>query len=441
MNKSVEKKSALVFSLLVTGIIFFIWCAGALLLSRNYASRKINSIKNMYEQLDIAANEYGVESEQFKTIFETNTATFNCDILVLDQNMNVIQANVIDENVETERLLNYFFDKSNKSNTPPKVFEKTEKYTVQISNNYTLESEYIELWGVLSQGYPIFIRSAMSGINNSARVANTFFAYIGIIAILISFFLCKIVAKIISKNSELELELKKRNEIDEMRKEFLSNVSHELKTPIALIQGYAEGLQDCVNDDQESRDFYCDVIVDETKKMNKLVRNLLDLNELEFGTDNNTIEEFDITELISNCINKYDMVLKQNEVKLVYDPKEPVIVSSDELKVEQVFNNYFTNALNHVDFDKIIRVNITKEKDKKIRVSVFNTGKQIPEESISKIWDKFYKVDKAHTREYGGSGVGLSIVKASLDALNQKYGVINCTDGVEFWFEVDSKKI
>ena len=441
MNKSVEKKSALVFSLLVTGIIFFIWCAGALLLSRNYASRKINSIKNMYEQLDIAANEYGVESEQFKTIFETNTSTFNCDILVLDQNMNVIEANVIDENVETERLLNYFFDKSNKSNTPPKVFEKTEKYTVQISNNYTLESEYIELWGVLSQGYPIFIRSAMSGINNSARVANTFFAYIGIIAILISIFLCKIVAKIISKNSELELELKKRNEIDEMRKEFLSNVSHELKTPIALIQGYAEGLQDCVNDDQESRDFYCEVIVDETKKMNKLVRNLLDLNELEFGTDNNTIEEFDITELISNCINKYDMVLKQNEVKLVYDPKEPVIVSSDELKVEQVFNNYFTNALNHVDFDKIIRVNITKEKDKKIRVSVFNTGKQIPEESIPKIWDKFYKVDKAHTREYGGSGVGLSIVKASMDALNQKYGVINCTGGVEFWFEVDSKKI
>ena len=180
--------------------------------------------------------------------------------------MNVLEANVIDENVETERLLNYFFDKGAKSNTPPKVFEKTDKYTVQISNNYTLESEYIELWGVLSEGYPIFIRSAMSGINNSAKVANTFFAYIGIIAVLISYFLCKIVAKIISKNSELELELKKRNEIDEMRKEFLSNVSHELKTPIALIQGYAEGLQDCVNDDKESRDFYCDVIVDETKR-------------------------------------------------------------------------------------------------------------------------------------------------------------------------------
>lgn len=439
MNKSVEKKSAIIFSLLVTGIIFFSWCAGALLLSRNYASKKINSIKNMYEQLDIAASEYGVESEEFKTIFETNTSTFNCDILVLDQYMNVLEANVIDENVETERLLNYFFDKGAKSNTPPKVFEKTDKYTVQISNNYTLESEYIELWGVLSEGYPIFIRSAMSGINNSAKVANTFFAYIGIIAVLISYFLCKIVAKIISKNSELELELKKRNEIDEMRKEFLSNVSHELKTPIALIQGYAEGLQDCVNDDKESRDFYCDVIVDETKKMNKLVRNLLDLNELEFGADNNTIEDFDIAELINNCITTYDMVMKQNGVKLEYEPLEPVYVSSDELKVEQVFNNYFTNALNHVDFDKIIRVRIEKEKDKKVRVSVFNTGKQIPSESLPRIWDKFYKVDKAHTREYGGSGVGLSIVKASMDALNQKYGVINCTDGVEFWFEVDSK--
>ncbi len=133
------------------------------------------------------------------------------------------------------------------------------------------------------------------------------------------------------------------------------------------------------------------------------------------------------------------MVMKQNGIKLEYEPLEPVYVSSDELKVEQVFNNYFTNALNHVDFDKIIRVRIEKEKDKKVRVSVFNTGKQIPSESLPRIWDKFYKVDKAHTREYGGSGVGLSIVKASMDALNQKYGVINCTDGVEFWFEVDSK--
>ena len=99
--------------------------------------------------------------------------------------------------------------------------------------------------------------------------------------------------------------------------------------------------------------------------MNKLVRNLLDLNELEFGADNNTIEDFDIAELINNCITTYDMVMKQNGIKLEYEPLEPVYVSSDELKVEQVFNNYFTNALNHVDFDKIIRVRIEKEKHKK----------------------------------------------------------------------------
>ena len=439
MKNSIQKKYAIVFSLLVTLVIVVCWCANALLLSKYYVSKKLNSIQNMYEQLDVASSEYGANSDEFKTIFESNTVTFNCDILVLDQDMNVLSANVMDEMVETERLLGYFFDSRKKQDQPPKIVEKTEKYTMQLANDPRDGLDYLELWGVLSAGNPIFIRAAVAGINDNAKLANILLAYISFFAVIISFFLCNIIAKTLSKNAELELELKKRTEIDEMRKEFLSNVSHELKTPIALIQGYAEGLQDCVNDDEESRDFYCEVIVDETAKMNKLVRNLLELNELEFGQDNVSIEEFDIVELVKNCIMSYDVLIKQHGINIEYDIPASACVRSDEFKIEQVFNNYLSNAINHADGEKIIKISITKEKDKKTRVTVFNTGNHIPDEAVVQIWDKFYKVDKARTREYGGSGVGLSIVKASMDALNQKYGVVNCTDGVEFWFEVDSE--
>ena len=223
-----------------------------------------------------------------------------------------------------------------------------------------------------------------------------------------------------------------------MRTEFLANVSHELKTPIALIQGYAEGLKEGINDDQESRDFYCDVIMDEAGKMNKLVRNLLDLNQLEFGKDNLRFERFDIRELIGGVLQSSEIMIEQKEAKVIFNQEEPVYVWGDEFKVEQVVRNYFTNALNHIEGDKIIEMKLKKHDDK-VRISVFNTGKPIPEEDLNQIWDKFYKVDKARTREYGGNGIGLSIVKAIMNSLQQEYGVQNYENGVEFWFELDSK--
>ena len=115
---------------------------------------------------------------------------------------------------------------------------------------------------------------------------------------------------------------------------------------------------------------------------------------------------------------------------------DPIYVWGEEFKVEEVFANYFTNAINHAGGDKIIDIKIRKE-EQSVRVSVFNTGEPIPQESVDHLWEKFYKVDKARTREYGGSGIGLSIVKAIMESMNQQYGVINYDNGVEFWFMLD----
>jgi len=225
-----------------------------------------------------------------------------------------------------------------------------------------------------------------------------------------------------------------------MRKDFLSNVSHELKTPIALIQGYAEGLRDCVNDDDESRNFYCEVITDEADRMNRLVKNLLQLNELEFGNTQVEIEHFDLMELIRNCASSMDILIKQNDIALQMPDKISIPVWADEFKVEQVLTNYLSNAIHYAksgsDGTKAVRIDVVKAGEV-VRVSVYNSGDNIPEDIIPNLWTKFYKADKARTREYGGSGIGLSIVKACMDAMGHDYGVENHPGGVSFWFEVD----
>ncbi len=246
------------------------------------------------------------------------------------------------------------------------------------------------------------------------------------------------ISELKAANINLQKDIEKKTQIDEMRKEFLSNVSHELKTPLALIQGYAEGLQECINDDPESRDFYCDVIIDEADKMNRMVKKLLTLNQLEFGNDQVVMERFDATELICGVANSSRILMEKQDISLEMDNLSTVYVWGDEFKLEEVVTNFLSNAINHCEGEKVIRIFYTQTEDL-LRVSVFNTGKPIPEEDIDQIWDKFYKVDKARTREYGGSGIGLSIVKAIMDSRGQKCGVINREDGVEFWMELSTK--
>jgi signal transduction histidine kinase len=246
------------------------------------------------------------------------------------------------------------------------------------------------------------------------------------------------ISELKSANAELQKDIAQKVKIDEMRKEFLSHVSHELKTPIALIQGYAEGLVDNVNEDPESRDFYCDVIIDEAKKMNTMVQKLMTLNQIEFGQNQVNMERFNITELIHNIVESNQIRFQKKQVKLEYYQTAPVYVWGDEFMIEDVLNNYISNAFNHVVEEGAIRIWIEQDEDK-ARIWVYNDGNLIPQEELSKIWIKFYKVDKARTREYGGSGVGLSIVAAIMETHGNKYGAVNKIHGPAFYFELESR--
>ena len=199
-------------------------------------------------------------------------------------------------------------------------------------------------------------------------------------------------------------------------------------------------MAECVNYDSESRDYYCEVILDEAEKMNRMVKQLLSLSHLESGQEMLQVQRFDLTELLQGVIQKVSVLLEQNKIVLLFSEKDPMYVWGDEFKIEEVLTNYISNAIHYakvVAGEKQIRIYYTK-RETYVRVHVFNTGDVIPEKSLPEIWTKFYKVDKARTREYGGSGIGLSIVKAILESMHQAYGVNNTKNGVEFWMELES---
>jgi signal transduction histidine kinase len=174
--------------------------------------------------------------------------------------------------------------------------------------------------------------------------------------------------------------------------------------------------------------------------MNGLVQKLLTLNQLEFGNDQVVMERFDLAVLIRNKLQSVTILAQQKQAELICQCPDTLSVWGDEFKVEEVLTNYLSNALNHVS--GACRITVRAEAlEETVRVTVHNTGAPIPDEDLDLIWDKFYKVDKARTREYGGSGVGLSIVKAIMESFHQQYGVRNCNDGVEFWFELEKGKV
>ena len=243
-----------------------------------------------------------------------------------------------------------------------------------------------------------------------------------------------------STNVELERDIEEKSKIDEMRKSFISDVSHELKTPIALIQGYSEGLLENVNSDEESRKFYAEVILDETNKMDKLVKQLLELMKLEYGKREFNNREFDIVELEKAVIQKSKLLLEEKKVKVILDTSKEIKVFADDFYIEQVITNYLTNAIKNVkeiDGEKYIKIeNENLTESNVIRIKVFNTGENISEENLERIWKRFYKVDESRNRSQGGTGIGLAFVKAIMTNYNMKYGVINCKKGIEFYFEL-----
>ena len=238
-------------------------------------------------------------------------------------------------------------------------------------------------------------------------------------------------------NLELEKDVEEKSKLAEMRSQFVSDVSHELKTPIALIQGYAEGLVDGIAATEGDIKYYCEVILDEANKMSTLTRDLLDLSNLEYGKNNLNIEPFDIIDLINNILKKYEITFNEKSITPTFEFTEQSLYTlGDVFRIEQVITNYLNNALKKVDNKKEISIRIQKN-DSLAKIFVYNSGKPISKEHLLKIWTKFYKADSSRNRDLSGSGIGLSLVQAILNQHHNKYGAENKENGVEFWFELN----
>ena len=373
------------------------------------------------------------------------------------------------------------------------TIKQTSNYTIQESSDRRSDKTYLESWGYFADdGTMFFMSTPVDSIREAVHISNQLLMYLGLVVLVIGsvvvYFMTQHFTRPINRlsqlsermsrldfrakyeperrqtleietlgnsmnslsdrlnetigelkaaNAQLQKDIREKERIDEMRKEFIANVSHELKTPIALIQGYAEGLVEGMAEDPENRDYYCNVIMDEAGKMNKMVKQLLTLSALESGSEQTELRAFDLAELVNGVVQANQLVIRDKGVQVTVDVNAPMAVLGDEFQIEEVVTNYLNNALNHVDDRKMIRIRtIPKPESGKVRIAVFNTGTPIPEEDLNKLWQKFYKVDKARTRAYGGSGIGLSIVKAIMDRHHQAYGVIDHEDGVEFWFEL-----
>jgi len=490
MKHSIKKQFSAIFILLMILVIFMCWLTSTFFLEKYYLKRKVRVIYNAYVSISKAVSSKNYNKDEFQNTLDRICNTDNIVALVIDSGSGIWFASENGGNrLELVLYSHLFGEQSEDKATVIRDGEETgEDYILQRIEES--DSEYLEMYGRMESGAVFIMRSPIESMRESAQLANTFFLYIGAIGSVLGGFIIWIVTgrvirpildlnhisermvdldfdvkyqgktqneigllgenmnklsgaleKSISglktANNELKRDIEKKERIDEMRREFLSNVSHELKTPIALIRGYAEGLQEGIADDPESRDYYCDVIVDEAKKMSQMVQKLLTLNQLEFGNNQVDMERFDVTALIKNAIQSGELLAENRDIHIEFEPAPAYFVWADAFMVEEVFQNYFSNALHYCSKEKKIRVSL-KQENEKVRISVFNTGNPIPDEALPRIWDKFYKVDKARTREYGGSGVGLSIVKAIMDALHQQYGVMNCENGVLFWFELES---
>lgn len=221
----------------------------------------------------------------------------------------------------------------------------------------------------------------------------------------------------------------------EKKKQLVRNMSHELKTPIGIIKGYTEGLQYGVADDQEKRERYCQVIVQECDQMDYIVRQLLQLshmNEMTFQLHKTSIE---VERLVEEVIERFTPELEKKDICVSYEKTGGLAAELDVQLIEQVLSNFMTNAINHIEGERAIRI-VTKQVGKDVVMSVFNTGRPIPEKDLEHVWDVFYKVDKARTRRYGGHGIGLSIVKQIAELHGGQVAVENKEDGVLFMIQI-----
>ena len=489
--KSIRTKLFISLCIIVISIIMLLIILNNFVLREFYEYNKEKQLEHVYKII----NEYYNAEESNKDLsdeLDKIAINNNFDILIRNnENVSIYSSNKDFYYTIGEMALSILRE----GRQPGDILENTEKYTISRFKDSKTNIQYVMLTAVLDNSYNLYIRMPVASIEESVKISNEFLSIIAVFIIIIGGTILSIFSKRFSEpivelnqiarnmsnlnftqkytpshandeidmlgssinalsdklestinqlkntNFELEKDIEEKSQIDEMRKSFISDVSHELKTPIALIQGYSEGLIENVNSDEESKKFYAEVILDEATKMDKLVKQLLELMKLEYGKMQFNIN---LVELENEIVRKSQVMIEKENVILENHAKGEIKVYADDFYIEQVLTNYITNAIKYsteINMKKIVKIeNQILPKQNKVRVKIFNTFEQFSDEDMVRIWNRFYKIDESRNRDKGGNGIGLSLVKAIMNNYSNKYGVKNVAGGVEFYFELDMVK-
>ena len=497
-SHSLRMKITLIILLIISVLLLSIGLLNNFGLRWFYQNEKVSEIKEAYLKIDNEVMKIGssgqhiidesteesVINDSLKSIILDYSNKYNITIALVDSFTNkAIYSSAREGDGLISRIQDGFIGNQNQD-----ILYSNNNYTI-ILHKTMQNTSFIEGFGYCSDNQTMVIMSTpVASLKESVSISNRFLIYMAIIGFIITVILTFIIAKMITypilelaeisnkmgkldftakyignrsdeiqtlglnmnymsdrlkkaidelqeANELLKEDIKRKEAIDEMRKDFIANVSRVLQTPIALIHGYAEGLNEGLCEDEESRKYYTEVILDESEKMNKMVKQLLTLSSLESGNSILHRENFNLTSLIESVLGSISILIGEKNVNIEFDSDKEIFLNADEFKIEEVVTNYISNSIHHVSDSGEIKINVSDDGEN-ITFRVYNTGNPIPEKDLNNIWEKFFKVDKAHSRAYGGSGIGLSIVKAIVEAHNGTVAVRNILDGVEFSFKI-----
>ncbi len=456
---------------------------------------KVNPISEseLYNKLDAVSSSHGVSvlivNSSWSTVY-TNVHVESAMLERLKEALLTAPSSDILKNTSSRYSVpNYFDMESSSDKGKYEIIESNSMYVLQRHFDEKVGDTVFELNGFLPSGEQIILKFAVASITDNIVIMNKIIQILGVILLLVAIFGAFIIATIITKpitglsnvalkmknlefdtryegndsgeigllgqtlnelstklddtigqlksaNLDLKQDIKLKEKTEALQKEFISDVSHELKTPIALIQGYAEALKDGLVTNPESMNEYCDIIIDEAGKMNIMVKQLLSLSQMESGKQSLDIQHFCLTDMINAIITNNNITREKKGATIEFtDSDNRVAVWGDKLKIEQVVTNFITNAINYCENEKSIKI-WYEQLDTELKVHIWNSGNGIPEDQIGNIWNKFFKVDKSRTE--AGNGIGLSIVKAIVGVHNKECGVENTVGGIEFWFTIDT---
>lgn len=481
-NKCINIKYKIVFITLAVSLftIVVLLLTNTLISKNIYKFYKIKKAVNMIEVIDDYYN--GENIINLSKEIDKLTEIGNIGMAITDNNSNVI----------------FYSDNSSFKSINDFVNNKTGKIKYKKDNIVAFDKDdgnkFTIIEGTLKNGYKVYFKINYYEINDYLKVTNIILTCIGIIVLIIVNIFAVTISRNIRKpydelnritkkmsnldfseryrkndtndeinilgsninvlsdkledtihdlksnNTMLEKDIEEKSQVENMRNQFISDVSHELKTPIGLIQGYSEGLIENVNDDPESRKFYAEVIRDESIKMDAMVKKLLELMKLENSNNQLKDEEFNLRDLIDEEIKRETVNISDRKIELEVDTPKKIMVYADPEYIEQIINNYLNNAIKHCEEkngEKKIIIRTEKQKNHKLRLFIYNSGKNIDEEYKNKIWDRFYRIDSARDRQEGGTGIGLSLVKAIMNNYKNKFGFENYDNGIEFYADIN----